>query len=420
LQKIAVFDSQISGISGDMFLSSLIDAGSERKGVLDSIYACEGFLEGVRILEARFEKVTSRGIKATRFFLKTTDSKTSRKGSELITAASRCCSHLDLDRQTSSYIQNSMRTLVLAESKIHGRSIKAVNLHETSNIDTLVDLVGSGIAARSLDLFSSNVYSTPIATGSGLTHFSHGIVQNPTNAVLQIFLGRPFMLTAGYSDTETTTPTGATLIANLCKGSVSRYPDLKPERIGFGAGSKDLGQIANVTRFVMGTSHSSSKYGNDTVIVVETNVDDITGENLGALMDRLSMTETKDVTVIPGLSKKNRPNYTIRIITDYTQLDTILDILFMETGTLGVRIQETNRIVLSRDTVRMKCKILNDEFSIHVKVSKDSYGNMVNAKPEFEDIRRISRVLRIPLRVANQLALSEIQIRFGDKFHKRA
>jgi hypothetical protein len=233
-------------------------------------------------------------------------------------------------------------------------------------------------------------------------------------------LGRPFILTAGYSDTETTTPTGATLIANLCKGSVSRYPDLKPERIGFGAGSKDLGQIANVTRFVMGTSHSSSKYGNDTVIVVETNVDDITGENLGALMDRLGMTETKDVTVIPGLSKKNRPNYTIRIITDYTQLDTILDILFMETGTLGVRIQETNRIVLSRDTVRMKCKILNDEFSIQVKVSKDSYGNMVNAKPEFEDIRKISRVLRIPLRVANQLALSEIQIRFGDKFHKRA
>ena len=85
----------------------------------------------------------------------------------------------------------------------------------------------------------------------------------------------------------------------------------------------------------MGTSHSSSKYGNDTVIVVETNVDDITGENLGVLMDCLSMTETKDVTVIPGLSKKNRPNYTIRIITDYTHLDTILDILFMETGTLG-------------------------------------------------------------------------------------
>src|SRR5688572_2930800 len=103
-----MFDSQISGISGDMFLSSLIDAGSERKEVLDSIYACEGFLEGVKILEARFERVTSRGIKATRFVLKTTDSKTSRKGSELIAAATRCCAHLDLDRQTSSYIQNSM------------------------------------------------------------------------------------------------------------------------------------------------------------------------------------------------------------------------------------------------------------------------------------------------------------------------
>ena len=84
-----MFDSQISGISGDMFLSSLIDAGADKKQVLDSVYACEGFLDGVRILEANFEKVTSKGIKATRFFLKSTDKKNIRKGSELITAASR-------------------------------------------------------------------------------------------------------------------------------------------------------------------------------------------------------------------------------------------------------------------------------------------------------------------------------------------
>ena len=417
---IAVIDSQISGISGDMFLSSLIDAGAEKKRVLDSIYACEGLLEGVRILEANFEKVTSTGIKATRFSLKSTDSKTSRKGSELIAAASRCCRQMDLDHQTSSYIQNSMQTLVAAESKIHGQSIKDVHLHEASNIDTLVDLVGSGIAANSLGLFSSNVYSTSIATGSGLTHFSHGVVQNPTNAVLQIFLGRPFILTAGHSDTETTTPTGAALLVNLCMGSIIRYPDFQPVRIGFGAGSRDLGQIANVTRFVMGNSYSSFKYGNDTVTVLETNVDDITGENLGALIEHLSKSGIKDVTVIPGIAKKNRPNYTIRIITDCSRVDSILDFLFTETGTLGVRIQETNRVVLDRDTITMKCKILNDEFILRVKVSKNSTGKIVNAKPEFEDVRKISRSLRIPLRVANQIALSEIQTRFGNKFYTRA
>ena len=415
-----MIDSQISGISGDMFLSSLIDAGAEKKRVLDSIYACEGLLEGVRILEANFEKVTSTGIKATRFSLKSTDSKTSRKGSELIAAASHCCRQLDLDHQTSSYIQNSMQTLVAAESKIHGQSIKDVHLHEASNIDTLVDLVGSGIAANSLGLFSSNVYSTSIATGSGLTHFSHGVVQNPTNAVLQIFLGRPFILTAGHSDTETTTPTGAALLVNLCIGSVIRYPDFQPVRIGFGAGSRDLGQIANVTRFVMGNSYSSFKYGNDTVTVLETNVDDITGENLGALIEHLSKSGIKDVTVIPGIAKKNRPNYTIRIITDCSRVDSILDFLFTETGTLGVRIQETNRVVLDRDTITMKCKILNDEFILRVKVSKNSTGKIVNAKPEFEDVRKISRSLRIPLRVANQIALSEIQTRFGNKFYTRA
>ncbi len=417
---IAVIDSQISGISGDMFLSSLIDAGADKKRVLDSIYACEGFLEGVRIIEANFEKVTSKGINATRFVLKSKDSKTSRKGGELISAASRCCRQLDLDHQARSYVQNSMQTLVEAESKIHGQSIKTVHLHETSSIDTLVDLVGSGIAAENLDLFSSNVYSTPIATGSGLTHFSHGIVQNPTNAVLQIFLGRPFILTAGYSDTETTTPTGASLLVNLCVGSVNRYPDFQPERIGFGAGSKDLGQIANVTRFVMGSSHSSSKYGNDTVTVLETHVDDTTGEHLGALIEYLSKSGIKDVTVIPGLTKKNRPNYTIKIITDCSRVDSTLDFLFTEIGTLGVRIQEMNRIVLDRDATTMKCKILNDEFIVRVKVSKDNTGQIVNAKPEFDDIRKISKSLRIPLRVANQIALSEIQTRFGNKFYTRA
>jgi uncharacterized protein (TIGR00299 family) protein len=313
-----------------------------------------------------------------------------------------------------------MHTLVAAESKIHGQSINDVHLHEASNIDTLVDLVGSGIAANNLNLFSLNVYSSPIATGCGLTHFSHGIVQNPTNAVLQIFLGRPFVLTAGYSDTETTTPTGAALLVNLCIGSVKRYPDFQPVRIGFGAGSRDLGQIANVTRFVMGNSHSSFKYGNDSVTVLETNVDDITGETLGALIEHLSEKGIKDITVLPGLTKKNRPSYTIRIITEYSKVDSTLDYLFAETGTLGVRIQQTDRVVLVRDMITMKCKILNDEFIVRVKASKDPTGKIVNAKPEFDDVRKISRSLRIPLRVANQIILSEIQSRFGNKFYTRA
>jgi uncharacterized protein (TIGR00299 family) protein len=417
LPEIAVIDSQISGISGDMFLSSLVDAGADKKSVLDSIYACEGILKGVRILEANFESVTYNGVRATRFSLKATDNKTRRKGGDLISAAASCCTQLDLDHKTRSYIQSSMQTLVSAESKIHGQSTNEVYLHEASSIDTLVDLVGSGIAANSLDLFSSNVYSTPIATGSGFTHFSHGIIQNPTNAVLQIFLGRPFVLTAGISETETTTPTGAALIANLCIGSISRYPDFQPEKIGFGAGSRDLRQIANVTRIVMGNSNLSYKYGNDTVIVLETNLDDITGENLGALIEDLSRSGIRDVTVIPGLSKKNRPNYTIRIITDCTQVDTALDVLFAETGTLGVRIQQMNRMVLERDTITMKFKIFNKEYVIRVKVSRDFSGKTVSVKPEIDDIREISRSLRIPLRMANQIASSQIQTNLGNRFY---
>jgi uncharacterized protein (DUF111 family) len=156
------------------------------------------------------------------------------------------------------------------------------------------------------------------------------------------------------------------------------------------------------------------------VTVLETNVDDITGESLGALIEHLSEKGIKDITVLPGLTKKNRPSYTIRIITEYSKIDSTLDYLFAETGTLGVRIQQTDRVVLVRDMITMKCKILNDEFIVRVKASKDRTGKIVNAKPEFDDVRKISRSLRIPLRVANQIILSEIQSRFGNKFYTRA
>jgi pyridinium-3,5-bisthiocarboxylic acid mononucleotide nickel chelatase len=416
LSKIAVFDSQISGISGDMFLSALIDSGADKQRVLDSIYICEEYMEGAKILEANFPKALVKGINATRFLFKYKDRKTSRTGKELLTAVSGCCKRLDLDEITKSFILNSMNTLILAESKIHGESVETVHLHEASSIDTLADLVGSGIAIKSLDLFSSKVYSTPVATGSGLTLFSHGTVPNPTNAVLEIFLNRPFVLTPGYANFETTTPTGAALLVNLSVGSVNRYPDLLPKRMGFGAGSRDLGRVANVTRFVMGESPSSATYGNDTVIVLETNVDDMTGENVGAVIEKMWDIGTKDITIISGISKKNRPNYLIRIITDYEQLDRTLDTLFRETGTLGIRIQEMQRVLLDRDIVSLKLKILQNEFLVRVKVSKDYQGNLVNVKPEFEDIKKISASLGIPLRIANQIALSEIHTRLGGKY----
>lgn len=413
MTKIAVLDLRISGISGDMLLSSLIDAGADRKTVLDSIYSCEDFLEGSKILEAKFQKVLVKGINATLFHLKSEDRSSVRSGNELLTAGSRCCEHLGLDETTRTYILNSMRTMIAAESEIHGESIEAVHLHETSSIDTLVDLIGSGIAIRNLGLFSSTVYSTPIATGSGLAQSSHGITQNPSNAVLKIFLNRPFLLTAGYSEYEMTTPTGAALLANLCAGSISRYPDLQLERMGFGAGSRDLPEVANVTRFVMGEHPSNVRYLNDIMVVLETTVDDVTGEEIGAIVERLGSNPVKDITVIPGLSKKNRPNYTIRAIIDYPQLDTTLELFFKETGTLGVRIQEVHRAILNRDVVIVRCSILENEFEVRVKVSKDNMGNSMRIKPEFEDIKKISEGLGIPLRVANQIALSEIHTKLG-------
>jgi uncharacterized protein (TIGR00299 family) protein len=412
MARIAVIDSQVAGIAGDMLMSSLVDAGASKSKVVDAVFACQDFLKGSKIAKVNFAKVVSHGFAATQLQMKYIDSVHERKGAEMNRSLERCCDSLGLEQRAKTFALESLKTIISAEAKIHGEEFDSVHLHEASSVDTLADLVGCAVALQDLGLLDGRIYSTKVAVGGGLLKFSHGTTPNPASAILEIFKNKQFMLVGGQAEEELTTPTGAAMLVNLAFGSVDYYPSIAPEKIGYGAGAKKFEGFANVVRVLVGTPGIAAGIAKDTVCVVETNIDDASGELVGNLVERLSEV-SKDVTVIPGTTKKSRPAYLIRIISENAQLNNVLEVLFSESGTLGARVQEVERYVLPRAMLTVPVNVNGSTFSVHVKVVKDSAGRVTNAKPEFEDVRMIASTCRMPVKRAMELVNAQVMEKIG-------
>jgi len=393
-------------------MSGLVDAGAKMAKVIDAVFACQNFLKGSKIAKVDFVKVVAHGFAATQLQMKYTDRVHKRKGIEMHRALARCCDSLGLEQKAKTFALESLKTIISAEARIHGEDFESVHLHEASSIDTFSDLAGCAAALQDLGLFGGRIYSTKVAVGGGLLKFSHGTVPNPANAILEIFKNKQFVLTSGQVEEELTTPTGAAMLVNLAQGSTNYYPDIAPEKIGNGAGTKKFEEFANVLRVLVGTSGIVPDAARDTVCVVETNIDDASGELVGNLIERLSDV-AKDVMVIPGTTKKSRPAYLIRIISENVQLNNVLGVLFSESGTLGARVQEVERYVLPRAILIVPIDIEGATFSIHVKVVKDSSGRITNAKPEFEDVRIIASRCQMPVKRVMELVNAEVMKRMG-------
>jgi pyridinium-3,5-bisthiocarboxylic acid mononucleotide nickel chelatase len=410
--KVAVIDCQLAGISGDMLMSSLVDAGANKTKVIDSIFACQDSLKGSRIAKVDFAKVVMHGFAATRLKMKYSGEVHERKSAEIHRSLARCCDSLGLEQRAKTFALESLKTIISAEARIHGEDFDSVHLHEAASIDTLADLAGCATALQDLGLFDGRIYSTKVAVGGGLLKFSHGTVPNPANAILEIFRNREFVLVGGQVEDELTTPTGAAMLVNLSCGSVNWYPSLAPEKIGYGAGTKKFEGFANMVRVLIGTSNIIDETTKDTVCVVETNIDDASGELLGNLVEKLSEI-AKDVTVFPGTTKKSRPAYLIRIISENGELSNVLDMLFSESGTLGARVQEVERYVLPRAVLIVPVDINGNSFNVHVKVVKDRAGRVTNAKPEFEDVKIIASRCHMPVNRAMGLVNAKVMKTVG-------
>ncbi|MEE8178860.1 MAG: LarC family nickel insertion protein, partial [Nitrosopumilaceae archaeon] len=208
-----------------------------------------------------------------------------------------------------------------------------------------------------------------------------------TNAILEILKNSGITISGGQIKDELTTPTGASLLVNLTKTCFDYYPKMKIDSIGYGAGTKNFDGFSNVLRIVKG--EKTKNYEHDVVQILETNVDDVSGEVLGNMIDKIMENGAKDVTITQGISKKGRPTNLISVICDLKSMNTLLELLISETGTLGVRIRSSERYVVPRTILTIPIKLNEKNFKIRCKITREN-NTIKNFKVESDDIKKIS------------------------------
>ena len=382
---VIVIDPYIAGISGDMILCSLVDLGANKNKILEGIESSKKFLPDSKINKIDFAKTKKHGIESTGLVLDISEKNHERKGSEIKQAIVNSANDLDLSEDTKNFVESCIDTLISAESKIHGISASSVHFHEASSIDTLIDILGVGIAIEDLGILNDEIACMPICVGGGTITFSHGTMTNPASAVLEIFKNSNLLIHGGTVKNELTTPTGACILANLTNNPIEFYPSMKIESIGYGAGKNDFENFSNVLKVVKGIKKNLES---DSVTVLETNVDDVSGEILGNLIEKIMNDGAKDVSIYHGITKKGRPTNLVSIICDNATMDKITNTLIDETGTLGIRVNYSDRIIVPRTIHEKKIRICDEIFNVRYKTS--SFKGKSTFKIEFEDLKKIA------------------------------
>jgi len=389
---VIVIDPQIAGISGDMLLSSLVNLGADKNKIIEGIAKSQKFLPGSTIKKIDFQKIQKRGIESTELILEIDEDVSARKGIEIKKAILDSVDELSLPIKAKIFAESCINTLISSESKIHGVSEDTVHFHEASSIDTLVDIVGITIALDNLKFFEEKIVCLPISVGGGTVSFSHGTMSNPASAVLQIFKNSNLNIQGNNSKEELTTPTGACILVNLTNNPVSYYPSMNVNSIGYGAGKKDFKGFSNVLKIIQGHENNVET---DSVKILETNVDDVSGEILGHLIEKIMDKGAKDVSIYPGITKKGRPTNLVRVICDDVKVDPIVDTLVSETGTLGIRISNSNRFIVPRTNHSFSLTFDGKSFEVNYK--KSSHKGKIHFKIEFDDLKNMSNALDRPI-----------------------
>ena len=409
---VLVIDPQIAGISGDMLLSSLIDIGANKSKVINGLYVIEGYLKGSKIIRLDFDKVVKHGTQATHLVLEVSEDYHERKGIEIQESILSVSDKIGLSEKAKVFAKESIRSLLHAESKIHGEPLESVHFHEASSIDTAIDIIGSAIALDDLKLFSDEIISSPVSIGGGSLTFSHGTVSNPASAILEILRDSDMVICGGPVKEELTTPTGASLLVNLAGRCSEFYPTMKIKSIGYGAGNKDFEGFPNVLKIVKG--ESVDEFQLDTVQILETNLDDVSGETIGHMIDKLIANGAKDVTVTGAITKKGRPTNLVSIICEPSVTNSLMSILVAETGTLGVRVRSSNRLIVPRVIVTVPILLQGKNFTVRCKIVKHD-ETIKHFKVESDDIKSISESLSVSFKVASDLISDEIKRRLNIK-----
>ena len=402
---VLVIDSQIAGISGDMLLCGLVNMGANSSKIIDGIRHAESLCKDVKVKKVEFVEVQKNSLQATALLLEIDDDAHKRKGVEIKEIIEKSTEKLTISKKGKTFAIKSIETLIRAESKIHGEPENSVHFHEAASFDTIVDILGTTIALDDLGCFDDDIVVTPVAVGGGIMTFSHGTSSNPAYAILEIFRESGIIMVGGNVKDELTTPTGASMLVNLVKECSEFYPPMKIQSIGYGAGEKNFEGFSNVLKVVQGIT--STKLQLDTVKILETNVDDVSGEVLGNMIEKIMAHGAKDVTISSAITKKGRPTNLVSVICDSDTMNSIMDLLVTETGTLGVRVSTSERYIVPRSVKTISVNIQGQSFDVRYKTRDLNNGS--HFKIESDDIKEISGTLCISFKETEELLNQEVR-----------
>ncbi|MHC1585001.1 MAG: nickel pincer cofactor biosynthesis protein LarC, partial [Candidatus Syntropharchaeia archaeon] len=367
--KILVFDP-FSGASGDMIVGALLDLGADEFFVRDKV---EGTGAKMEVRETK-----KQGIRAKKVNFIT--DKKERKYDEVMEILE------NLDDFLLDDVLGIFERIASAESRVHGMPKETLVFHEIG--DSIADIVGACAAFHALGLRRFEVHSTCLSVGGGFVECKHGRLPVPAPVTVEILSHSNLIYRGGPVECELLTPTGAGILAHFVHRCEAFLPRMEIEKTGYGAGDRDL-EIPNVLRVMIG--EGGDALVREEIEVLETNVDDVTGEVLGNLIGDLIEMGAKDVAIIPAMMKKGRSGHIIQVITESKDTPRMARKIMEETGTLGVRVIPTRHRLIARrkmDSVTIEIKGIKRE--IPVKIATDTEGRILNISTEFEYARRIA------------------------------
>ncbi len=379
-----LFLEPVGGIAGDMFLAALIDLGV-------SPQALEGPLRtlGVpgwsfKVSRAERHAITGTHLEVVLDAQEEHPHRSYRDIEGLVGASA-------LPVRAKATALEIFRRIGEVEAKIHGVTLDEIHFHEVGGVDSIVDICGAALALELLGW--PQVFTTPPPLGSGMIRIAHGTVPVPVPATLELLKDVPVRF---EGKGELTTPTGAAILKTVA--TFSAPPELIVERIGYGVGTKDWPDRANVLRASVGRRSADRA---ESLTVLECNVDDASPQLLGALIERLLEKGALDAWLTPVVMKKGRPGHLIGVLADAEHRGALVEVLLTESTSLGVRQSPVERIALERrfDVVQTPWGPVNVKVGLR-------HGRVVNVAPEFEDCRAISVRAQVPLKEVQQRAIA--------------
>ena len=374
-----------SGISGDMLVGALADAGADQLAIVDAVASLQ--IGAV----VSFEKVKRCGIAATRYLVSAEGTKTHRHLSQIL----EMIGNAEISPRVKSNAEAVFRKLGEAEAEVHQVPLEKVHFHEVGAADSIADIVGACIALDALAV--DRVVCSQVNVGSGTVQTEHGVLPVPAPATARLLQNVPVY--ARGPAVELTTPTGAAVAATFaCAYGV--LPPMRIARTGYGAGSRDFSEHANVLRVILGEPSGAAEAVE--ISVIEANIDDLNPQVLAYAAERLLEAGALDVALQPLVMKKGRPGNLLRVIARPEDRESLAQLIFAETSTLGLRIYAAERRVQARTSA----EVSTPYGTVRMKISSEG-----SYTPEYEDCRKLARESGVPLReilaAANQAYVAQ-------------